>query len=189
MSKEKSKRAKKGKRKVEKIFEADEMQLRTISPEWSAEELLSQEGIFYLKDVVGTLQLSTADFKKKATDLEEAGESPWEIMGLRKAWTHWIVRMKKFGEFLHSNAMPTIRDVDPSWDANKLLGQKGQFYLTEVCEKIPFSAHQIRFQARRNRRSREECGVWKDEGYKTYIVEMETFSRWIRGVWAQAITD
>jgi len=189
MSKEKGKKGTKGHKRVERIFEADEMQLRTISPEWSAEELLRQEGIFYLKDVVGTLQLTTADFKKKAKDLEKAGKSPWEIMGLRKGWTHWLVRMKRFGEFLHENAMPSIREMDPTWDANTMMSQKGQFYLTDVCEKIPFSAHQIRFQARRNKRSREEYGVWKDEGYKTYVVEMEVFSHWIREVWSRSITE
>ena len=129
MSKEKSKKGFRGLRKIDQIFESDEMELRSISPEWSADDLLSQEGIFYLKDVVGTLQLSTADFKKKAADLEQAGESPWEIMGLRKAWTHWIVRMKKFGEFVKTNAMPSVLEVDEDWDANHLLSQKGQFYL------------------------------------------------------------
>ena len=189
MTKLKTKRGLKGAQKVERIFEADEMELRSISPEWTAEELLSQEGIFYLKDVVGMLQLSTADFKKKAADLEHAGESPWETMGLRKAWTHWIVRMKKFGEFIGSNAMPNIHEIDPQWDANQLLSQKGQFYLTDVCDRIPFSAHQIRYQVRENNSSRSDFGVWKDEGYKTYIVEMETFSHWIQNVWAQAIMD
>ena len=175
--------------RIEQIFQNDEMQLRVISPDWTTEDLLHQEGIFYLKDVVGKLQLSTADFKKKAIDLERAGQSPWETMGLRKAWTHWIVRMKKFGEFLANNAMPCIHEVDPSWDGNQLFDQKGQFYLADVCEKIPFSAHQIRYQVRQNKDSRKEFGVWKDEGYKTYVVEMETFSVWIQRVWAKAIMD
>jgi len=179
----------KSSRRVERIFETDEMQLRAISPDWSTEDLLGQEGIFYLKDVVGKLQLSTADFKKKAADLEEAGESAWETMGLRKAWTHWIVRMKKFGEFISVNSMPRIREVDASWDGNTLLSQKGQFYLTDVCDKIPFSSHQIRYQVRQKKNPREEFGVWKDEGYLTYVVEMETFSKWIRTVWALAIMD
>ena len=71
-------------------------------------------------------------------------------------------------------------------NARKLMAQ---FYLTDICEKIPFSAHQIRYQVRQNDRSREQFGVWKDEGYKTYIVEMETFSNWIQNVWSQAIMD
>lgn len=176
-------------RSTDQIFEADEMTLRSIQPEWTVDELLKQEGIFYLKDIVRKLQLSTADFKKKAEELEQAGESPWETMGLRKAWTHWIVRMKRFGEFLNTHSMPFVREVEPEWDANLLLSQSGYFYLSDVCEKIPFSAHQIRFQIRRNRNAREEFGAWKDEGYKTYIVDMDRFSVWIRGLWEQAIVD
>ena len=174
---------------VEKVFEADEMQLRSIRPEWTAEEMLGMEGIFYLKDVVGKLQLSSADCKKRATDIEIDGKSPWEVMGIRKAWTHWIVRMKKFAEYINDNSMPRIRQIDSSWDANELLSQKGQFYLTDVCDKIPFSAHQIRYQARQNPSTSREYGVWKDPGYKTYVVEMETFSKWIRSIWAVAIND
>jgi len=175
--------------RFERVFEADEMRLCTINPDWTAEELLAKEGIFYLKDVVNKLDISSADFKKRASDIEIAGKSPWEIMGIRKAWTHWIVRMKKFGEYISKNAMRRIREVDETWDGNEMLSQPGQFYLTDVCEKIPFSAHQIRYQCRRNKNSRTEFGVWKDDGYKTYVVEMEVLSRWIRTLWSRAITD
>lgn len=175
-------------RRIEKVFEADEMQLRTVDHNWTQEQLLSMDGIFYLKDVVGKLELTSADCKKRASDLEIAGKSPWEVMGLRKAWTHWIVRMQRFGEYVNNNAMPQIRHVDEYWDGNTLLAQKGQFYLTDVCEKIPFSAHQIRYQVRQNKHARRDFGVWKDEGYKTYIVEMEVFSRWIRSVWQVALS-
>ena len=174
---------------VEKVFEADEMQLRSISPEWTAEEMLGMEGIFYLKDVVSKLTVSSADCKKRASDIENDGESPWKVMGIRKAWTHWIVRMKKFAEYIDTNSMPKIRQVDLNWDANQLLGQKGQFYLTDVCEKIPFSAHQIRYQARQNKRTSREYGVWKDPGYKTYVVEMESFAKWIRSIWQETFSD
>ena len=189
MAKEKRVRGTNTAKRYERIFEPDEMRLCSINPEWTADELLNQEGIFYLKDVVNKLQMSSADFKKKASDIEIEGDSPWEVMGIRKAWTHWIVRMKKFGQYISTHAMPNIREVDDQWDGNKLLSQKGQFYLTDVCERIPFSAHQIRYQARTNRNCRKEYGVWKDEGYKTYIVEMEVFSKWIRTIWAQAIMD
>ncbi len=175
--------------RADKVFESDEMMLRNINPDWTSEQLLSMDGIFYLKDVVGKLQLTPEDCKKRACDLETEGKSAWEEMGLRKAWTHWIVRMKRFREYINNNTMPRIRQVEDSWDGNTLLAQKGQFYLTEVCEKIPFSAHQIRHQARLNKRSKEDFGVWKDQGYKTYIVEMEVFSKWIRSIWSVALNE
>ena len=165
------------------VFEKDEMQLRTINAEWTEEELLDKEGIFYLKDVANKLNMSSADFKKKAADLELGGQSAWEVMGIRKAWTHWIVRMKKFGHYLKNNSLPRIQEVKGEWDGNQLLSMKGQFYLSDVCEKIPFTSHQIRYQARQNENAREEFGVWKDPAYKTYIVEMEAFSKWIARVW------
>ncbi len=172
----------------EKIFESDEMRLCYISPDWSEEDMLGQEGIFYLKDVAGKLNMSSADFKKRASDLEIEGKSPWEVMGIRKAWTQWIVRMKKFADYFKENAFPRVQDVDPAWNGNTLLMQKGQFYLTEVCDKIPFTAHQIRYQVRRNKNARKEFGVWKDPDYKTYIVEMEVFSVWIRQIWRNVRT-
>lgn len=173
----------------EKIFESDEMRLCYIAPEWSEEEMLRQEGIFYLKDVAGKLNMSSADFKKRASDLETEGKSPWEIMGIRKAWTQWIVRMIKFADYFKENAFPRVQEVDPNWDGNTLLMQEGQFYLTEVCDKIPFTAHQIRYQVRRNKKARKEFGVWKDLDYKTYIVDMDIFSHWIRTIWQNVRTQ
>lgn len=170
-----------------RIFEKDEMQLRSIRPEWTVDELLAEEGIFYLKDVASKLDMRLADLKKKASDLEYEGESAWETMGVRKTWSQWIVRMKKFGTFFRENAFPKIKEVDPAWNGNQLLAQKGRFYLSDVCEKIPFTARQIRYQVRRNENAREEFGVWRDEDYKAYIVEMGIFSVWLRRVWNEGM--
>lgn len=167
------------------LFAKDEMKLCSINPSWSEDELLDQEGIFYLKDVVQALNMPSASLKKMAMDMEAKGLSSWEEMGIRKTWTHWIVRMKKFADFFYNNDLQTVLDVDPRWDANELLEQKGLYYLTDVCAKLPFTAHQIRYQVRRNRNSREDFGVWKDEKYRSYIVDMEVFSEWIYRIWTE----
>lgn len=170
---------------VEKIFKEDEMRLMTVRPEWSEEELLDQEGIFFLKDVAQKLQVHSSEFKKEARALEKADENPWEVMGIRKTWTHWQVRMKKFAPYYRAHRLPKIRAVDSDWDGNELLAQEGTFYLTDVCEKIPFSTHQIRYQVRRCKDPRSEYGVWKDEQYKAYLVDMPTFSEWMKRIWLE----
>lgn len=168
---------------VIKIFNDDEMRLMAVKPEWSEEELLAQEGIFFLKDVANKLQVHSSEFKKEARSIEKAGHNPWDVMGIRKTWTHWQVRMKKFAPYYRAHRLPKIRRVDPEWDGNTLLSQKGRFYLTDVCEKIPFSTHQIRYQVRRCDNPRDEYGVWKDEQYKAYLVDMERFALWMKRIW------
>ncbi len=170
---------------VEKIFNDDEMRLLGVKPEWTEDELLSQQGIFFLKDVAQKLQVHSSEFKKEARALEKKGENPWEVMGIRKTWTHWQVRMKRFSPYYRSHRLPKIQKVEEHWDGNTLLSQKGRFYLTEVCEKIPFSTHQIRYQVRRCEDPKAEYGVWKDEQYKAYLVDMELFSDWMKKIWVK----
>ena len=171
---------------IQLMFDQDELRLEDFDHGWSEDEMFDKDGIFYLKDVACKLRMSTAELKKKASDLEKAGESPWEVMGIRRAWTHWLVRMKKFGNYLRNTTIVHVQAVQEDWDANDLLSKKGQFYLADVCDKIPFTTHQIRYQVRRNKNAEREYGVWKDAKHKTYIVEMEVFSKWIRQIWAKA---
>jgi len=168
---------------VEVVFNPDEMELKSVDPEWTEEELLDQEGIFFLKDVAAKLQIHPQEFKKHAKELENKGNNPWEKMGIRKTWTHWQVRMKVFGPYFRAWHLPRINKVKEDWDGNTLLSQKGQFYLSDVCEKIPFSTHQIRHQIRKSENPGDEYGVWKDPAYKGYLVQMEVFSKWIKRIW------
>jgi len=170
---------------IEHIFNEDEMQLLEVDPEWTEEELLSQEGIFFLKDVAQKLDVSSSELKKEARAMEREKRNPWEIMGIRKTWTHWQVRMLRFAPYYRSHRLPKIRAVEKDWDGNVMLSKKGRFYLTDVCEKIPFSTHQIRYQVRRCEDPRSEYGVWKDEQYKAYLVDMEIFSAWMKRIWVE----
>lgn len=169
------------------IFQADEMRLRAVKESWSEAQFLAQQGIFYLKDVANKLQIPSSEIKKRAGAIEKKGQSPWNVMGVRKTWTHWIVRMTVFSEYFKTMEPSRIRKVDPLWDGNKTLAQKGRFFLSDVCEKIPFTATQIRYQARHNPRSQIEFGVWKEPKHKSYLVDMETFAKWIRKVWGSGL--
>lgn len=167
-----------------KIFDPDEMKLGTVDPAWNEDDLLNQTGIFFLKDVAIKLEISAQEFKNHARKLQKEGKSSWEIMGIRKTWTHWQVRMKVFSEFFRGWwHCPKVREVEADWDANLMLAQKGIFQLNEVCRKIPFTPRQIRYQLGKHKETQHTLGVWKDPHLKSYIVNMEVFSQWIKRVW------
>lgn len=169
--------------KVERIFEDDEMTLGTVDRSWTADELLEQECIFFLKDVVGSLGIDAYKVKRHCREMEKNGATPWEVMGVGKTWSHWIVRMKVFAPYYRKHLMPKAQRVPKTWDGNTLLQQKGVFYLTDVCNLIPFTTHQIRYQAKKNPESKAEFGVWKDQELQLFLVDMSRFSKWVKTLW------
>jgi hypothetical protein len=168
---------------VEKIFQDDEMKLGEVDPTWNSETLLKQECIFFLKDIVAPLGLDAAKVKKHTKELERKGKNPWQSMGIGKTWNHWIVRMKVFAPYFRKHLIPKARRIPKDWDGNLLLQQKGTFYLTDVCNYIPFTTHQIRYQAKKNPNSKKEYGVWKDKELQLFLVDMSIFSTWVRTLW------
>ena len=171
------------------VFENDEMKLMTMEEDWDAETLLAKEGIFFLKDIVKILNLDTVKVKKHAQELEKKGKNTWEVMGMRKIWNHWIVRMTVFGPYYRKHLISKVKQIPENMDGNDLLKQKGWYYLTDVCDHIPFSAHQIRYQANKTSDSREKFGVWKDTDLNSFVVDMELFSTWIKSLWDGNFTD
>jgi len=169
---------------VDKVFEEDEMTLNELDKNMTEKELLGRKEIFYLKDVVKALNLDIVKIKKKAKELESKGKSPWDVMGTRKVWSHWMVRMKNFAPYYRRHLVPKVQQVDESWDGNLLLTQKGRFLLTDVCKKLPFTSHQIRYQASKNNNAKVELGLWKDKDLNAFVIEMELFSPWIKRLWS-----
>ena len=165
------------------IFEKDEMKLSSVNKNWTSDALLQKEGIFFLKDVVKILEIDPSKVKKKAREIEKKGQSAWKAMGARKIWNHWIIRMTVFAPFYQKNLVPKVLSVRDEWDGNTLLRQKGVFFLTEVCTLIPFSTHQLRYQAKQNPNAKKEYGVWKDEELNAFVVDMERFAPWINMLW------
>ena len=167
----------------EKIFEEDAMDLVEVKTIWTAAEILAMEGVFFLKDVVKVLELHVPDLKKRAHALHNSGQNPWRVMGVRKIWNHWLIRMKVFAPYYRAHLKPRVRKLSGTWNSNHLLSEKGVFFLTEVCRYLPFSAHQIRYQAKKRTDPRQTIGVWKDDKLKVFLVDMELFAPWVRTLW------
>ena len=167
----------------ELIFEPDEMKLKAVNRNWSTEELLAQEGVFFLKDFVSKIELTSAHVKKEARKIAASGRSPYQIMGARKVWNHWVVRMKVFQKYYQKHLAPAFRHVKPGWNGNQLLQQEGIFLLAEVCRLLPFNSHQLRYQAKKHDNARKALGIWKDEDLGSFVVDMEPFAKWIQVLW------
>jgi len=160
------------------VFEKDEMEQKKVNPEWSAEDLLNQEGIFFLKDISAKLELDPVKFSHVARN----HVNPREV-GIIKMWESWAVRMKVFAPYYRSHLKSPYRSIPEGMDGNGLLAMSGTFLLTDVCDLIPFSAHQIRYQAKaKPGRAREEFGVSLDSENR-WVVDMPIFSKWIKELW------
>jgi hypothetical protein len=167
-----------------KIFDSDEMKLSVVDPAWTVDEMLAEDGIFFLKDVGAKLGIATLEFKNHARRLQSSGQNSWEVMGIRKTWTHWQVRMSVFRSYFQQWwKSPSVAQFDESWDANTLLNQTGVYLLSDICRKIPFTGRQIRYQMQKLEDPKGSMGVWKDDGAKQYLVDMRVFGPYIKQVW------
>ena len=108
------------------------MSLRTVDRSWTPEELVAKKGVFFLKDIIEILGLDPVKVKKHAREINRQHLNAWEVMGARKIWNHWIVRMVVFGPYYQEHLTPKADPVSREWDGNSLLNQKGLFYLTEA---------------------------------------------------------
>ncbi len=167
----------------EKVFEDDEQQFMTPKKNWKPSDLLEQKGVFFLKDVKDILNLDPVSVKKRAQAIEARGQSSWRVMGARKIFNHWMLRMKLFAPYYQKHFISQVRRVKPHWDGNQLLEQEGVFLLSEVCKKIPFAVNQLRHQAKKNPAAKAEWGIWKDQDLSVYLVDMALFSKWVRELW------
>ncbi len=75
--------------------------------------------------------------------------------------------------------MGNIKDIDPDWDTNFLLKQKGLFILSEVVRKLPFSTSTLVFQGKKNKL----MGIWKNTKLGVYVVDMALFGPFITKLW------
>lgn len=168
-----------------KIFNDDELSLNRIDPLWTAEELLNQTGLFYLKDVSPLLSIHTGGVLQKIRDLKIERADYYDRLGLRRVISHWLVNMQRFAPFYREHLKPTHQKVDPNWDGNDLLDQQGIYLLSDLCKLIPFTTSQLRNHAKNLENAREEMGLFMDHQSKRrqYLVEMPTFKIWIKKVW------
>lgn len=120
----------------EHIFETDEMIFQDIEGHWTKDQLLGKKCLFFFKGVCDFLQLDSAKVKKIAK--EKGFLNAWKEMGVRKIWSHWIVRMIVFQEYYKKYLIPKYRKIEDGWNANQLLERGGVFLLGEACKILPF---------------------------------------------------
>lgn len=168
---------------MEKLFADDEGQLQQIDPKWNEADMLAQEGIFFLKDVVKVLGADALKIKRKAGQIADEGKDTYAVMGIRKVWNHWLVRMAVFGPYYRKHLKSRIKRVPKDMDGNTLLQQKGLYRMSEVCRVLPFNVHQIRYQAKKNPNAKQEYGVFKDPKERLFVVDMEVFAKWVAILW------
>lgn len=172
----------------EPLFDIDEMNFCKVEQDWGMDEILSQEGLFFLKDVANILCLTNQLVKIHVEALLASNRNPYDTMGVRKLWGHWVLRMKVFAPYYKNHLCPKYLPVRAHWDGNELLKQKGLYRLSEVCKKIPFSHVQLRTKAREPH-ARTKFGMFKDEDSAHYLVDMEIFSVWLQRVWHNDFQD
>lgn len=173
-------------RKQDQVFQKEEMIKVVIPEEWGpddAEKLMKLRGIALLKDVVRILQIHTMKITKRYQQLECAKiGSGYRIMGAKKVFSQWIVCLSIFLPYYREHLQNRMRKVQPSWDGNQLLAQRGRFFLVDVCKKLPLTAYQLRYRAKINPHSQSEYGLWKDPSLGRFIVDMEIFAAWVKAL-------
>ena len=169
------------------IFDTEEMEVRSVPVEITRDELLAQIGLYHLRDIAKILALDSTRIKRQAQKLHEEGQNPWEVMGVRKVWKSWLVKMSTFGPYYHQHLARPYTNVPADWNGNRLMQEEtGIFPLTQVCRRIPFTAHQLRNQTKKHRNPRREIGVWKDEQAGIFLVDIRIFRRYVASLWGKA---
>lgn len=154
-------------------------ELKSTGSRWSPEVLLEQSGIFYLEEVVKTLDIDSKNLEQLIEDMLAADKDIWRLMGIRKIWGHWIVRMAVFAPFYHGVLAQKIRKIPDHWDAGILLKQSGWFFLRDVCGVLSLSVYKLHSHLRKQTHPRETVGVWKDPRLNAFIVDMSLFGPWV----------
>ncbi|MDJ0836400.1 MAG: hypothetical protein QNK37_07755, partial [Acidobacteriota bacterium] len=157
-----------------------------VKNNWTRSDLLQQESIFWLRDIAELLSIDSVVIKKAVQVLQNQGKDAWDTIGVRKVFGKWLIRMKTFAPYYRKRFDQShIRNVDPNWNANDLLGQKGQFFMTEICKLLSLSEYSLRYRVKKVESPKETFGIWKDEVTSRFIVDMVVFSRLFR-MWAKS---
>ena len=171
-----------------RLWDGD-LRRRKVDRSWTADVLLRQRGLFYLKDVVPVLGLNQGSLIWQKNHLLSIGKKPIEVMGLNKMLSRWYVWMPLFEIYLRESRGFEIKVVDLTWSVDELLGQQGVFRLNDVAMILPLTASTIQKRARANADARAQFGAWKDLKEQTYLLDMEPFSEWARETWPKEFSQ
>lgn len=157
-----------------------------IDPSWSLETALDQKGYFPLKGLA-VLPFEISIVQDKIDQILATGEDTYENMGVLRYLGEWYVDMESFSQWyktlVHNK---TVRQPAADWDGNDILEKSGLFELRHVCQLIPFTSAQIRYQVKRSSSPKREIGAWRQAtGLYSgkYLVDMDTFGPYIKSVW------
>ena len=148
-------------------------QIITAPDHWTAAILLSKSGHFSVVSVAKILGYSSSNLKTMGHDVGPK-------TGVIHNHKIWYVDMPTFAAYYFDHLSNDVKKIDPSWDANQLLRQKGVFYLSEIIHLLPFKSDQLRYQGKKSG-AKETMGLWRDGG--AWHVDMPTFSSWVSKFW------
>ncbi len=144
------------------ILAPDEAALQKPKEGETAETLLRREGVFFFKNIAPILYLDAIAIRRETRKLVAAGQNPWQTMGVRKIWSHWLVRMKIFAPNYRNRLKKRWQPIPGSWDSNRLLEAEGVFKMADVARQLPSRDASIRRQAKISPHAWDVMGVWKD---------------------------
>ena len=163
-----------------------ELGFNTVSPWMSEEDLLSQQGWFYLRDVFNVLDPEqTGKYKlafKQIQRLIEKGKDPYEIMGRKKFGGRVGILMERFAPWYEANLILRTHKLDDGISFSDFLKKEGYFRLSEVCkiysDFIPYSYAILKRYADNSTDPINEIGIVKFD--TTYLVALPRFTDWLR---------
>lgn len=168
---------------LSRLFKADEI-LTEIDPEWTEEDLLSQDGVFSFSKVIDVLGLDKKKIREFAKSQDEAGVDIYVKYGLKKMeGSQWRIRMKIFRKavvefkrkFWYERQEKDIQRVHDGIFREAFFNLKGKFKLKEVVETgyLPYDMREVTSFLKKEEISREESGCWK--GAKDWYVDFVPF--------------
>ena len=162
------------------IWDVDEQGIKQIDESWTLEQLLTQQSIFYLKDIATPLRIDVKELMLRVNEIQESREKTYETMGLVKIWNHWIVRMKIFAPYYREWLM--VRRVPRDTEPKKVLTLNGTFLLKDVCDNLGIDILEVTSLVARRPKLRLKTGVRKDRVIHKWVVTMVLFRRWFKTV-------
>ena len=174
-------------KKVNFFFSPDEIYMDQKLDGVSENELLNYKtGLYKVTEVEKVLKLAPGTLRTLAQKQMKRGKSPYREWGIGNSEiSHWIVRMKVFSKVWEKEIKPLIKDspqdvkpVPKKISPAELCKLDGNFKLSELKGKFPFSHQSIKNQARKlGEESKSVMGCWKDGSQ--FYVNMQSFLKWL----------
>ena len=161
--------------------------MRIVNRKMKPDELLSQTGWFYLKDVFSVLDPhKTGKYKlafKQIERLIERGEDPFEVMGRRKFGGRVGILMERFAPWYRENLIFKAQKLNKVLSFQDFLKQRDCYFrLSELCKTyepfLPYSYAILKRNADKQREPLKEMGIIKFD--TTYLVALPRFGEWLK---------